>query len=1544
MGRERLYKKLTAALFRLLLAVCLSNALVSSPAFAQMAEGTIGWTDEVSSQKFDSADGACRSQWQHWSGPLSRYIGASPLVGNPNEAQCSWTTFQYLCPQETGGGISSCGTILPGHVLFGCEPGYTPTQGMCLKNPTPECQCARNNGSSANPEVGHPIVLSTGSKVLRADDYSTADGDFSIGRSYRSIQIGRSASFQTAIRGLAGGWNFDFAYEVQLKGFSGSPSSPSAKLALVAPDGTANDFVMQSGGAWVPDTTTGAYYAPTNLKVEYIGTLPSDLSTLQSASTQWRVTDGDDTVWTFQTFTRPNTTSPYAVGRPISRVMRSGYRWDFAYRSDASLQTITDSFGRQASFNWSMFYMTPLAPPPAGWLPWPEAVATVSLPDGTSLRYTYDPPPATAAPSTSNVQRLIKVERLDTAGVAIDSTSYSYGDTRFQAFITAITDFNGNQVASYTYDAAGRGATSTLASGADGYSISNSETQSERVSTVTGPLGKVAEYHFQFFGGNTQDIRLSSIVGEASPNTPASSRSITYGPDNFIATETDDEGRVTSYSRDTRGRPTTIVEASGTPQARTTTITWDAAYNQPDRIVLPGLQVDYTYTSTGQLQTRTETDTTTQSVPYSTNGQTRTWAYSWGAGGRLASINGPKPVDAQGKDDTLTFVYDAAGNLQTSTNGLGQVTSFANYDANGRPGTMADANGVLTAFTYDPLGRTKTVTVKHPSDSSLDAVTSFDYDVHNRVIGVTSPATDKLFVDYDRAGRLVAVRAASGERIDYQTDAHGNVTTKTVKRADASVVRTVARTFDELGRLLTQTLGPSRTTTWAYDKVSNPKQVTSARNYVTQAAFDPLNRLVSTVAADTGSTSAAYDALDRVSSFTDPISVQTTYVRDGFGDVIQEISPDRGASIYYYNEAGEQTARIDGRGQRVDYTRDILGRIMSKTPAGRSSETVTYTWDTPGITGSYAVGRLSSVTDGTGTTSFAYDHRGNLIDKRQTISGGMADLAYANDLADRIAQITYPSGRVVAYDRDSKGRVTQVRTKASASDPNWVTLASAITYEPWGSITGGQFGNGLSLSQSWTDGRLASKRLTNMDTGADVSSLAYLYDNDDNIGSIRDLLNDANSIYYGYDGNDRLSFASMTVASPSASSATYSYAAGSNRLSSLMDETGTRSISYDARGNTIGETRPGGATVSTSYDGYGRLLTYARTGDASQTNVYNGLDERVSVTSGSTTHSFVYDPDGRLIGEYDASGAPVAETIWLSPSITNDNEPIGGDDGVGGYAPLAIATGSGASAQLYWVHGNHLGVPIVTTDASGQVASPTGYTVLGFPGQTKTLADLYYNRYRDYDSSLGRYIQADPIGLRGGSNPFLYAGANPLRYTDPSGRCIEDLCIGEALIIGSAYSFLDYIYQRLVHPNCVDYGEVVGSGVDAASTTILLAATLGGGGAAFEAAATEGEVADGLIYLRTDTTGKLAPYVGQTTEANELARQAAHARAYPNSRFEFETLESGIPKGSQLDIAEHNAIQARTGGVAARRSSAVSNQRDPVGPRRRPTFGLPEPR
>ena len=58
-----------------------------------------------------------------------------------------------------------------------------------------------------------------------------------------------------------------------------------------------------------------------------------------------------------------------------------------------------------------------------------------------------------------------------------------------------------------------------------------------------------------------------------------------------------------------------------------------------------------------------------------------------------------------------------------------------------------------------------------------------------------------------------------------------------------------------------------------------------------------------------------------------------------------------------------------------------------------------------------------------------------------------------------------------------------------------------------------------------------------------------------------------------------------------------------------------------------------------------------------------------------------------------------------------------------------------------------------------------------FPGQYYLPeTGLYYNYFRDYDPQTGRYVESDPIGLRGGSySTYSYVNNNPISNRDPLG-------------------------------------------------------------------------------------------------------------------------------------------------------------------------------
>ncbi|ANO52658.1 RHS repeat-associated core domain-containing protein [Woeseia oceani] len=138
-----------------------------------------------------------------------------------------------------------------------------------------------------------------------------------------------------------------------------------------------------------------------------------------------------------------------------------------------------------------------------------------------------------------------------------------------------------------------------------------------------------------------------------------------------------------------------------------------------------------------------------------------------------------------------------------------------------------------------------------------------------------------------------------------------------------------------------------------------------------------------------------------------------------------------------------------------------------------------------------------------------------------------------------------------------------------------------------------------------------------------------------------------------------------------------------------------------------------------------------------------------------------------MIGEYDAFGNPLQETVWFEG------------------APVAVLQGS----DVYYVHTDHLGTPRAITDSGTVIwrweSDPFGtaladedpdgdlvnFTFNGrFPGQYfDAETGLHCNYFRTYDPSTGRYLESDPIGLGGGLNTYGYVGGNPLSGVDPFG-------------------------------------------------------------------------------------------------------------------------------------------------------------------------------
>ncbi|WP_316233816.1 RHS repeat-associated core domain-containing protein [Bradyrhizobium sp. SZCCHNPS2010] len=1285
---------------------------------------------------------------------------------------------------------NSHGAYRGGVANFSCNSGEVPTSSGCLTAPPPD------HRPSCQDQVANPVDLRSGMKIESYTDFATqssSDGGASLKfeRFYMSDQASLSGHLRPSR--LGNGWRSTFD--------SGAIIA-SNNVTITLPNGEVVFFSYVS--------STGLYaqsYYDWSQKGLVVGNRSRAATLVKNASAQlYTLTTDDNTSWVYD-----------ANGVLQSIIFQSGYTQTLTYDTAGNNTQVTDSFGRTLQFTYT----------PQGLLD------SMTVPGGQVYRYTFlprypivgrsGPDPLQMAADLFALEYVIQP---DTTTSATDNPRirYHYENASFPYALTGITNEAGVRYATWTYDAKGRVLTSEHAGGIEHYSIVYDD--AANTVAVTNPLSKVAVYHY------TKDARgnniLAHIEGQPSSNCVASDSFLAYDTNNYVTDDTDAEGRVTHYVRDSRGNPTTITRAYGTAAEQSNSYNWHATLNVPTRAVEPGVTTDYTWIG-GLLTQVTQTDTTSQTVPYSTNGQTRTWTYTYTTNGQLSSVDGP----LSGSGDTVFYTYDQTGAVATITNEVGLVTKIMSHDGRGQPTMILDPNGVYTSLTYDAVGRLKSTTV---DPSGLAAITSIDYNAVGDVIKITRPNGVFLQYIYDDARRVIKVQDNTGATIESDRDNLGNMTARRIKDPAGILQLSQTATYDELGRLLSFVGAAGQTWTHGYDRTDNEISVTDPRSNVFGSTFDGLNRLVGTTDEESNSVNVTRNGADEITAYTDPRALSTTYVRNGFGDVIQRGSPDSGTTTYTYNALSKPTQIIDARGVVTNLTYDNAGRLVTKQYPAAPTENVTYTWDDT-TDGNKSKGRITRIQDASGSIDWSYNALGQVTQEKKSTGSVVYTVGYAYDLDGNVTRMTYPSGRIVDYARDALGHITDVTSRTSSAT---VALASNATYTAAGPLQSLTYGNGLTLIKTYDqDYRLNQLLVTDTSSGTDVINRQYSRSDSVNITDIIDNVDGARSENYSYTPTGRLEHAAgpwgvlgyaydpvgnrILESYDSRGTVTEQvtdYEAASNRLVDVTSNgTNVRTFSHDAAGNLIADSRSG-TIYGYGYNNRGQLEELSLNSTVTADYRYDGL-ERMAVrtlrtASPPVTMHYVYDLAGHLIAEATAGGVVTREYVWF-------------DD-----MPLALAADLDTAApNLWYVHADHLDRPIRMTDNAKNLVWNAYFlpfdsvdAILGaatnnlrFPGQYFLIeSGLHYNRHRYYDPTSGRYTQPDPIA--------------DVRETEPinlnTSRGVFSIGLSDIWLRGATDNFNELLSGNQAfgfsHRGATDFAEgseISGSGGPKSSASLL---------------------------------------------------------------------------------------------------------------------------
>ena len=1325
------------------------------------------------------------------------------------------------------------------------------------ENRATECSEQRNKTTDDGASDADPVWLYDGSLHLRY-------GDLQVGQNF-PIDIVRMydsrSSYDSAV-----GYGWAFAHDRRLFEY------PDGSIVIRSGCGHRSKFVYSGG----------AYISPT-------GGLSGVLTAQGNGTYQFRSTRGDIDVFD-------------ADGRLSARISASGGRHEFAYDTRGRTQLpligtspksvnpnkpmlvayqprVTRIQERGSDGLLTGYYVDFQYNDATGRLT--KIVAN----DGREVNYTFD-----------SLLGATRGNLIGVNGLTDYSQTFAYADPNDQHNITTITDGTGAYPVVSAYNSADR--VTSQEEGQTDWTFAYPTTGTTTVTEVV-----------KNSNGTTLQTRVSSRVFNAGGYL--SKHVDPYGNETrYFYDGSKDLTRVERWEK--QGATLVLLKTvnntyNGQSQKLTESVTLDSVGGQPAEIVTTTWTYDNGWVSSQQMvsnksgqifrveytfvrDAQNRPINIAQVKQRKDNGTFAITSYSYCTAAEVAAANtscpdtqlvkqidGPRP----GAIDIVTLSYygttDTTGCANTTgncyrrgdrkqiTNALNQSIGFLRYDAAGRLAKLRDANNVVAEMRYHPRGWLQQQAVRGPDDmvTTDDQITDYEVDPRGNLTKLITPDGNYVDMEYDNRNRLTKITTQGGQRLVYTYDSKGHrQTEKAYTGADGSTLSRL-QTFvvDLLGRL-TQAQGSTtdKLTAFVYDAAGRQTKIIDPNQVQTTQTYDDLDRLVSTVAdsiagGEQATTQMTYDAVGHVRTVIDPKNLTTSYNYDALGRLTQQISPDSGTTGYTYDDAGNLLTKTDARGITATYGYDGLNRLTSVTYP-TAAENVTYEYDTTNTAclavESFMIGRLSKMTDQSGTTAYCYDRFGNITRKVQTTNAQVHNVRYSYNKSNQLAGMTYPDGTLIDYVRDEQARVKEIGVTVTGGTRQ--VLLNNATYLPVGPSKGWQYGNGRSLARSYDLDYRATGVLDAGLTGSvgdDGLDIGYIYDSASYLKQITTQSTSTIRAKFDYDALGRML---ARRNSADAVQESYTYDATGNRLSTNIGGTPTTYTypaanhrltqvgavvgGYDNAGNL---TSAGGTTKEYTYNNANRM-SVVRAGSVVQgTYVYNGFGEQVQRQTSITTR-FVYDEAGQLLGQYDNSGIAIQQYIYL------DGMPVGMI-----VSPAQVEQGQPANTRLKYVESDALGTPRAIIDPTRQVAiwrwdemkegfgdhapntDPDNDTKslvfdLRFAGQRYDAASgLHYNYMRDYDPATGRYTQSDPIGLLGGLNTYAYVGGNPMSLVDPSGEVplLIPVALGVWAVVEVGMSIYDMYdtYKVLVDP-CK-------SGAEKAMAVGLFAAGLVGPGAGY---------------------------------------------------------------------------------------------------------------